>query len=196
MSEHHAHFKWTTLVVLGVLSVILSALGGAQDLFGATVDAEKPRGDKLKIIQLNAKNVYRHYCAHCHGQEGKGDGKSFGFELEPKPRNFTDANYMVKDEDISKVITGGSASLKKSNLCPAWGNTFSEKTIKGLVAYIRAFSAPPSEVKKPVEVAVATPVETQKEAAGVKPFIVWPILGLLSGFFIWLAVSERKHIFS
>ncbi len=196
MLGQYTLLKLTTIIGISILSVSLNV---SQDLFGAVKDGELPRANKLKLIRIDAKHVYRHHCAHCHGEEGKGDGKSFPFEVKPKPRDFTDTEYMskLKDIDIKKVIIGGSAAVKKSNLCPAWSDTFDDEMIKKLVAYVRAFSAPPSEVKKPVEVAAAaTPVETQKEATGVKPFIVWPILGLLSGFFIWLAVSERKHIFS
>jgi cytochrome c553 len=197
MVEQHTLLKWTTLVVISVLSVSLNV---SKDLFGAVKDGQLPRENKLKVIHLDATHVYRHHCAHCHGTEGKGDGKSFPMEINPKPRDFTDAEYMLKlkDIDIKKVIIEGSAAVKKSNLCPAWGDTFNDEMIKKLVAYVRAFSASPIEVKKPAEGAPNSPIAEahSEKATSKKPFIVWPIIGLITAFLIWRALTEwRGQIF-
>lgn len=187
-------YKWTTLVVISVLFVILHV---SKDLYGAVKDGQIPRDQKIQIIHSDVKRVYSYHCAHCHGDGGKGDGRSFPIEIKPKPRDFADATYMatLKDDDIKKVIIGGSTAVKKSNLCPAWGRTFDDNMIKGLVAYVRAFSGPPpSEVKKPVEGATNSPKETQEGGTGAKPFIVWAILVLISGFLIWRVVATREHI--
>jgi cytochrome c553 len=222
MLEQHPFLKWTTLVVISSFSIILNV---SQVSSGATtMDAAMSRADKMKLINLNTKNTYNHYCVHCHGEEGKGDGRSFPYELEPKPRDFTDTRYMakLKDDAIKQVIIGGTVSIDKSNLCPAWGETFDEEQIKGLVAYVKAFSAPPPKKKEPAkaegeavvegeavavaegevaaegEAVAAAPAaeETMDEGVGVTPFIVWPILTLLSAFFIWIALLEwREHVF-
>lgn len=195
MLEHHNLLKWTALVGISVLSIILNV---SQVSFGTTIGASMPREDKLRLINLNAKNLYEHYCVHCHGKEGKGDGTSFPYEMEPKPRDFTDTKYMAKLKDavIQQVIIGGTASIDKSNLCPAWGETFNEKQVKELVAYVRTFSAPPPKEEEPGEAAAPAVEETVEEGVGVKPFIVWPILTLLTAFFVWIALLEwREHVF-
>lgn len=199
MFKRQTHLKWIMIVVtVSVFSIILNV---SQNIYAATVDAQIPRKEKEKIIHFNARNMYNHYCVHCHGQEGKGDGRSFAYELEPKPRDFTDAEYMssLKDEDISKVIKEGSTSVGKSNLCPAWGETFSKNEVKGLVAYVRSFSpATPAaeggeeEMEEPGEEAETAPEEAPGEGVGVKPFIVWPILTLVSAFFICMAIFQWR----
>lgn len=183
--------KWFVLIVIGIISVTLNA---SQELFSATIDAEMSRDDKHELIHVNARNVYNHYCVHCHGLNGKGDGRSFAYELEPKPRDFTDIEYMAKlnDEDIRKVIVGGSASVGKSSLCPAWSDTFGDKMLEELIIYVRIFSSSSPEEEKPIRVVETAPEEMQEVTTSVKPFIVWPILILITAFFISIAVSEWR----
>lgn len=192
MLGQYTLLKRTMIVGISILFVSLNV---SQGLFGAVKDGEHPRANKLKLIRFDAKHVYRHHCVHCHGEEGKGDGKSFPYEVKPGPRDFTDTEYMSKleDADIKKVIIGGSVAVKKSNLCPAWGDTFDDEMIKKLVAYIRAFSVSSAIVKEPVEGAPNSPIEethNEGKPTSKKPFIVWPIVGLITAFLIWRALTE------
>jgi len=191
MSKQHICIKRFVFIVIGVVFVTLNA---SQELFCATIDAEMPRVDKRALIHMNAGNAYNHYCVHCHGLNGKGDGRSFAYELEPKPRDFTDKEYMAKlnDEDIRKVIVGGSVSVGKSSLCSAWGDTFSDKMIEELIVYVRTFSSSSPEGEKPVEIVETAPEEIQEVATGVKPFLVWSILILITAFFISAAIFEWR----
>lgn len=198
--EQHTHFKWA---ILGVISVLFVILNVSQDVSGAVKHGQTPRHEKLQFIHSDAQNVYRHYCAHCHGAEGNGEGKSYPIEFDPKPRDFTDAGYMatLKDADIKKVIVGGSASVKKSKYCPAWGKTFDGQMIKKLIAYVRSFSGPPAAAaEEPAKGgegggAADTPEEIEAEAAaGTSPFITWPILIAITGFLIWRAIAVCEHI--
>lgn len=111
---------------------------------------------------LSPKKTFEYYCSPCHGIKGKGDGTFFTIDLKPKPRNFTDVEYMKKrtDDQLIKSITEGSKAVEKSNLCPPWGKTLTEKRIKELVVYIRSFSA--QETEKPVVAAKEAIVEEKK----------------------------------
>src|SRR5262245_35848819 len=54
------------------------------------------------------KQVYEKNCANCHGKTGAGDG-SMGAELNPKPSNFTDADWKhgASDGEIFTVVKDG-----------------------------------------------------------------------------------------
>ena len=51
-----------------------------------------------QVFLLSAKKTFEYYCSPCHGQKGKGDGTFFTIDLKPKPRNFTDLDYMKKKD--------------------------------------------------------------------------------------------------
>src|SRR5437764_753669 len=54
------------------------------------------------------KQIYEKSCASCHGKTGAGDG-AMGAELNPKPSNFTDAEWKhgSSDGEIFAVIKDG-----------------------------------------------------------------------------------------
>lgn len=99
---------------------------------------------------IETKSIFIHYCGPCHGETGKGDGKYYSFDLNPKPRDFTNVNYMktLTDEQIRLCITNGSFAIGKSNLCPPWGKTILKEKIDKLVNYIRSFSQQQKVEKK------------------------------------------------
>jgi len=89
------------------------------------------------------EEVYKFYCAQCHGQGGKGDGPNVTKDFPVSPRNFTDAAEMNKlsDADILNVIMDGGPSVSKSPMMPPWGKTLTEEEVKGLVAHLRVLCA-------------------------------------------------------
>ncbi len=91
--------------------------------------------------------LFAHYCAACHGAEGRGDGQYYSDSLPARPANLTDAAVMksLTDEQISTVITGGSAAAGKSPLCPPWGRVLSKEQIVELTHYVRGLSASPAK---------------------------------------------------
>ncbi|MFQ5962789.1 MAG: c-type cytochrome [Candidatus Scalinduaceae bacterium] len=146
---------------------------------------------KKKGVRTTFKQMYEHFCGPCHGVTGVGDGKNFASVLEPGPTNLTDADYMatLSDDHVVRVISGGTASVGKSNLCPPWQNTFSEDRIKGLAAYVRGLSLIPEE--KPAEEKVSEEkVAESEEPGGVFNVIVFGIMGLICVGVVAGALSE------
>ncbi len=85
------------------------------------------------------EQVFKFYCAQCHGLEGKGDGPNVSKTFPVDPRNFTKAKEMEKlsDADMKNVIMDGGPSASKSPMMPPWSKTISEADADALVKYLR-----------------------------------------------------------
>ena len=113
------------------------------------IESSSPQTAQASLSQLltyeqrQGKFLFTKYCAVCHGEEGKGDGFN-AFNLEPKPRDFTDEKIMnnLTDERITQTILGGGRSVNRSALMPSWGGRIPKEEIRYLVAYVRMFSSP------------------------------------------------------
>lgn len=97
--------------------------------------------DPLADARARGRKVYQHYCAICHGKNGDGNGFNAS-RLNPTPRNFTDPKFWVttSDERLDYAIAQGGRSVGKSVLMPAWGHTLTDKQIRDVITYIRAFA--------------------------------------------------------
>lgn len=146
-----------------------------------------------QVFLLTAKKTFEYYCSPCHGAKGKGDGTFFTIDLKPKPRNFLDVEYMKKrtDEQLTKSITDGSKAVDKSNLCPPWGKTLTEKRIKELVVYIRSLSTQKAE--KPAVAAKEASVEKEKTNA-LKTSMRWIAIIISTLALAGGAVNEWKKL--
>lgn len=142
---------------------------------------------------FSAKKTFEYYCSPCHGFKGKGDGTFFTIDLKPKPRNLADLEYMSKrtDDQLTKSITEGSKAVDKSNLCPPWGKTLTEKRIKELVAYIRSFAVQEAEEPK---VAAKEAVVADEKSDTLKSFIRWFFLAVITIALAGGAFSELKKL--
>jgi mono/diheme cytochrome c family protein len=87
------------------------------------------------------QGIYKLNCAPCHGVGGRGDGPASA-NLDPKPRDHTNAEYMQKltDEEIAKTVQIGGAPKGMPQMP-------SSPQIKGddmnaLIAFIRSLSRP------------------------------------------------------
>ncbi|HEY6950873.1 MAG TPA: c-type cytochrome, partial [Bacteroidota bacterium] len=69
----------------------------------------------LSYEQRQGKILYTKYCAVCHGDHGKGDGFN-AFNLDPKPRDFTDARAMAGMDEATLLATirEGGKGVSKS----------------------------------------------------------------------------------
>jgi putative heme-binding domain-containing protein len=85
--------------------------------------------------------LFVHYCSHCHGIYGDGEGFNADY-LDRQPANLTDSEFMAKRKDnrIYRVIKKGGPEVRKSNLMPSFGNTLSDLEIWSLVAFVRTLS--------------------------------------------------------
>ncbi len=140
----------------------LSTGGGGPVLAGGlgpgTAEAQQAGDATL------GRRVYEAKCAHCHGQDGKGDGPGASF-LDPKPRDFTRGLFKIRstpsgqvptDRDLFEVITNGMPGTSM----PAWKEVLPEKERRALVAYVKTFSdtfkgGPPKPVDLPKELAAS-----------------------------------------
>jgi len=124
-------FSWSTafLLVIGFTSVVWA--GGGDD----SVDLNRKTPE---ILVKKGKALFVHYCAHCHGLSGNGDGFNAEF-LDKEPAELSDQKFQAKktNHQIFKVINKGGAGVRKSHLMPVFGQTLSEAEIWALVAYIR-----------------------------------------------------------
>jgi len=86
------------------------------------------------------ERLYQKHCAPCHGPQARGDGRFFASDLSPAPTDLASAEFARSrsDADLVRTISQGSAAVGKSNLCPAWGQTFSPTEIEYIVAFIRS----------------------------------------------------------
>lgn len=92
-------------------------------------------------IPDKARQMFATVCATCHGSDGTGNGPASA-NLNPKPRNYTDAAWQatVTDDELEKTILKGGQAVGKSMTMP--GNPHLEdqpEVLDGLVKIIRGF---------------------------------------------------------
>jgi putative heme-binding domain-containing protein len=104
------------------------------------------------------KSLFLHYCAHCHGNKGRGDGFNAEF-LDKDPAELSSQKFQEKrsDEKIFRVINEGGAKVKKSHLMPSFGSTLSEEEIWSLVAFVRYLGGWKLEVNVPKNLTIKRP---------------------------------------
>ncbi len=89
--------------------------------------------------RVSAAENFRWYCIQCHGPTGDGKGVNNTKKLPVNPRNLTDGKDMAQfsDEDMVRTITRGGGASDLSPIMPPWGNVFTKREIRDLVALIR-----------------------------------------------------------
>lgn len=89
--------------------------------------------------RVSAVENFRWYCIQCHGPKGDGKGVNNTEKLPVNPRNLTDGKDMAQfsDEDMVRTITRGGGASDLSPIMPPWGNVFTKREIRDLVALIR-----------------------------------------------------------
>ena len=92
----------------------------------------------VSLVTEKTRQVYRWYCAQCHGERGHGDGINAPYLVVP-PRDHTKADYLEtrSDEQLFEAIKLGGLTVGRAPCMPAWGHTLEDQTIRSLVSYIR-----------------------------------------------------------
>lgn len=95
----------------------------------------------LSYEQRQGKELYTKYCAICHGKEGKGDGFN-AFNLEPRPRDFTDLKYMnaLSDARLIETVIKGGRGVNRSPLMPTWGGRLKNDEVAYVLSFVRSLS--------------------------------------------------------
>ena len=108
--------------------ILLAALLGVLGFTGAAT-----------TFAAEAEQIFKFYCAQCHGPSGKGDGPNVTKNFPVSPRNFTSAAEMNKlsDADLKNVILDGGPAASKSPMMPPWGKTLSEAEVDALIKHLR-----------------------------------------------------------
>lgn len=151
--------------VMGWALVLVVLICSAE---AAEIDASSKSAESL---DAKGQALFAHYCAHCHGIKGEGNGYNAEF-LDKEPANLSDKEFVSKksNEQLLRVITLGGIGVKKSPLMPVFGNTISEEDIWALIAHVRKLAGddshpvtpPPGASKFRPEVAPANKDTFQK----------------------------------
>ncbi len=94
----------------------------------------------FEIAHASAAEIYRKYCASCHGPEGRGDGVLVRYMPSPATTLGDRKIVSVKtDSQLYYSISGPkSIDLRVSdNYMPYWKDILSKEQINDLVQYIR-----------------------------------------------------------
>lgn len=97
----------------------------------------------LRVAEpADAADLYRKWCAACHGAQGHGDGPNAAY-LPVRPAIHASAEEMSRraDDVLFDAIAAGGAVMGKSPRMPAFGETLSAAQIRSLVGYIRTLCA-------------------------------------------------------
>lgn len=201
------------LIIVGAFTnvVISSEEGGAA----SSTNNENTGSEQViklledhKVYLATPKNTFQYFCGPCHGEYANGKGIYFTIDLHPTPRDLTDVEYMSKltDDYLLDFISKGSAAMEKSDLCPPWGGTLDEDSIKGVIAYLRGLTIAKSKVEeKPAEKEAEGKVEAKEgegkevkvsmgDQKGPPKVIVWSVLIILCVVLAYAARSEWKKL--
>ena len=146
---------------------------------GALLWASSSHGSSTATITSpdflqKGKLLFLNYCAHCHGNQGGGDGFNAEF-LDKDPTELSNPKFQAKrsNEKLFRVISEGGAKIKKSHLMPGFGHTLSEEEIWSLVTFIRYLGKDGSLVTVPRGVKSERPMKPVLTKTDMDSFLKW-----------------------
>jgi len=119
------------------LSLVMVGLSLAAAPIAASAAGDAAKG----------KTLFETNCASCHGTSGKGDGPVGVALPEPKPRDFTKAEFKFDtdkdgkagtDADLMNVVKNGAAAYGGNPMMAPWGH-LPEADITDSIVYVRTF---------------------------------------------------------
>jgi putative heme-binding domain-containing protein len=139
-------------------------------------DSKYSSNDPLVLSKSleKGKLLFLHYCSHCHGNKGGGDGFNAEF-LDKDPADLSSQKFQEKrsNEKIFRVINEGGSKVKKSHLMPSFGSTLSEDEIWSLVAYVRYLGGWKIEVNVPKNLRTTRPSNSSISKPDIHVFSRW-----------------------
>jgi len=89
------------------------------------------------------KILYQNYCAHCHGDTGKGDGLA-SLYFNPIPRDFTSGKYKIRTTDSGELPTDNDIRIVIEEGMPYTGMPafpdLNDEEITELIYYLKTFN--------------------------------------------------------
>jgi mono/diheme cytochrome c family protein len=136
----------------------LQVMGVVAGLVGAWVLIA---GGCASEQQRMGKELYAHYCMHCHGENGRqNEGFNWSSMPDPKPKDLSNKSEMstFKDEDIFNTISRdmkdtspGGDKIGDDDFAvptmPTFKYTLSEDEIWAIVSYVRSLHGMKMEFK-------------------------------------------------
>jgi mono/diheme cytochrome c family protein len=115
-----------------LVTLALAGVGGAATVlvcWGQSASARDP---------AHGKELFVRYCSGCHGQDGRGEAKTF----QPSVGNLAVKDLMdqVTDEYLFTVIKKGGAAVGKNAAMPAWQSQLDDTQIWNIVGFVRTLA--------------------------------------------------------
>ncbi|MGV7222574.1 MAG: c-type cytochrome [Nitrospinales bacterium] len=129
----------------------------------------------MSELASKGEKTFLHYCAHCHGISGDGDGFNYDY-LDKEPAELSDHKFIAKktNAQLFRIIKLGGIGVKKSPLMPVFGNTLSEEQIWQLIAYIRYLGRDDAQaVRVPDDASESAPETTKINFEMITSFSKW-----------------------
>jgi mono/diheme cytochrome c family protein len=119
------------------ISVLLTALIVSSSDIGANPAQQSHKGDQASISPerpMSGPDIFKWYCAACHGKNAKGNGPAAS-ELKVPPPDLTTLakhnNGKFPADYVTRVLVKGVKSAHGTSEMPVWGPLFAELNAKG-----------------------------------------------------------------
>ena len=105
---------------------------------GAALVPAAPSAQGRPGDAARGKELFLRYCAGCHGEDGRGEAKTF----RPSVGNLAVKQLMdqVSDDYLFAVIKKGGAAVGKNAAMPAWGKQIPDQDIRDIVGFVRTLA--------------------------------------------------------
>ena len=126
-----------SLVSISVLLVAL--IVPSVDIGASPAQQSQQKGDQVSIKPgppMSGGDIFKWYCAACHGKNAKGNGPAAS-DLKVPPPDLTTLAKRNKgkfpDDYVTRLLTNGPKPAHGTPEMPVWGPLFSELNAKGRV---------------------------------------------------------------
>ncbi len=122
--------SWFLLVMMMTVAVVVGTVANAQAGSQTAQDSSNSEKQQKLIRSVEGADLYRAYCASCHGKDGRGNGPVASQLKATVP----DLTVIAKNNKgtfpvarVRRIITGeGMIASHGSREMPVWGPVFSQ----------------------------------------------------------------------